>query len=780
MNKKLQKGITTTMAAAMGLGVVAPTVSVMAAPTTGWTKTASGWNYLVDGAKQTGWVKDGSTWYFLNSNGTMVTGWQKDGSTWYFLNADGSMASNQWVKDGSTWYYLNASGSMASNQWVKDGQSWYYLKASGAMAVNETTPDGFRVDEKGAWIEEFAVKSVASLNATQVAITFTKAVDKTTLFDKNNNIIAKTVTVTNLDANNVTGGISGTLSEDGKVLVITAVNALAGRYNVTVDNLLGKDGKAIVKYDQIIDIAADKVAPSIVSTTKTTASTFKVAFSEPMRSLGTVTYKFADGTPTTDVTYALSADGTSATFQLGSSIAAGKQVIATLVGAQDKAFNLITPHPATLTFVMGAKDGVAPTVVSIVQTGAKTFAVKFSEEIMAAPVVKVDNVAVPVASIVKDDADATKYNVTVGYVLDGLKNVVVDTFADLSGEPGTQTPRIVSFTKDAVAPTAVSNVVADETDKCEYVEFTFDKDVELGVNAQITVTGKYVKDYVTTEINTGITVPVAQKTASNKKVVRVKLATLLNGKDVKGAAYSLNVSFDGITNGAGTAAKATTAAFTRGTDGVVANTDVVTVKGLVALNNNQLKVTFDREVDGASATSVANYVIDGAVVESVTLKPKATDANGVVTQEAVVNLKANSNGFTGVRNISVSNVKALGSTKVMTPYFTNTLVLNENIAPVVTSARLKTTNTIELTFSEKITSLNGDDFEVLIGGKSQATVEKINVSEANGTTTVTLTINAVDATKLSSGITLKALDSLDIVDSVGNKLSVPANITITQ
>src|SRR5690606_99579 len=108
---------------------------------------------------------------------------------------------------------------------------------------------------------------------------------------------------------------------------------------------------------------------------------------------------------------------------------------------------------------------------------------------------------------------------------------------------------------------------------------------------------------------------------------------------------------------------------------------------------NKVNVAFTGAVDGASATNVANYKVDGAVVESVTLQPLS---NG--TQIAVLNLKEGSNTFTGVRNITVENVKALGSTKTMLPFTTNVVSLNENIAPTVTKAELTTTTNINLTF----------------------------------------------------------------------------------
>ena len=142
-------------------------------------------------------------------------------------------------------------------------------------------------------------------------------------------------------------------------------------------------------------------------------------------------------------------------------------------------------------------------------------------------------------------------------------------------------------------------------------------------------------------------------------------------------------------------------------------------------------------------------------------------------------MQAGSNTFTGVRNINVENVKAAGSTKTMLPYSTNAVSLKENVAPTVTSAKLTAVDKITFTFSEVVTDSTANDFEVLIGGLSQGTPENITatVSSAN---TVTVTVATIDATELSKGISLKALSTLDIADAAGNKLSVPANITVTQ
>ncbi|ASJ56115.1 hypothetical protein BP422_22740 [Brevibacillus formosus] len=598
--------------------------------------------------------------------------------------------------------------------------------------------------------------------------------DKSGAFDTN---VVTIKTIDNVEA----GNLSGKLSEDGKTLTVTTEKAVSKRYNVVIDGIKAKDGSAFAKYDEVVTFAADTTAPAIVSTVKDSASTFTVTFSEPIKEIGTVTFKYADGTPVTDghVTKEFTAPSNKVTFTLTSNIAAGKTVIATLIGTQDTASNLLTPNPATVTMVKGALDGVAPTVSAIAQTGATTFTVKFSEQLAANPTISIDGTDVDATKVVKDTTDPTLYTVTASAALDGAKTIAVKGFNDLSGEAGKDVSKVVVFTKDAVAPkVASSNVVVDATDSKQYLELTFDKDVKVADTATVAGKGSYVKDHITYAIATADTA--VKQDATNKKVVRVNLDTFLGDTtDVEGAAYNLDLTFTGVTSGADVVVEPAKSTFTRGKDGVPASDAVVKVNSVVqGTDNNKVAVTFDQAVDGASATNAANYKIDGAVVESVTLLPVDATAK---TQVAVLNLKAGSNEFTGKRNINITGVTALGSTKAMEPFHTNETPLNENVAPVVASAKFTGTTEITLTFSEAVVSGTELDFEVLVEGKSQAEVEKVDaVVDTTDTNTAKVTIKAVDPDKIAKGISLKALDTIDVKDAVGNTLSVPANIVVTQ
>lgn len=536
------------------------------------------------------------------------------------------------------------------------------------------------------------VTSVTAINATQLQVVFNSDIDPAS-------VLADVTVPTTLKSGLIatvtpvassTPNVFKSAKIDGKTVTLTYTTALNGRNVVVLDAFKTTTGLVVPKYDEVLTFAADTVSPTIVSTEKLSAAQFKVNFSEPINSLGAVSYKLSDGTVVasggTGVTPTFTAGNDYATFSLGSSIAVNKTVIATFIGTQDAAGNLITPNPATASFTKGDKDGVVPTIASVTQTGAKTYAVKFSTEIIAAPTMTITGNAT--VSIVKSTTDATVYNVTVTNALEGLTTISFGTFANLSGEEAAAQTKVVSFTKDTVAPKVISSAVVSDVDNGkQYLELTFDKNVVL-TTAQIvgaTTTGSFVKDFVTTPVTSVTNTNLTFKTSTVKTVVRAELATLLTGKDNATAVYTLALQLNGVASEAGVAfVNPTSVTFTRGTDGSGTNTTVLGAPTITqGADNNKVNVQFPAAVDGASATTIANYSVGGASIESITLLPVSGG-----TQTVVLNLVAGSNAFTGVRNISVANVKALGSTVTMVPYSTNAVSLNENIKPTVSSAKV--------------------------------------------------------------------------------------------
>ncbi|WP_337874212.1 hypothetical protein [Exiguobacterium sp.] len=673
---------------------------------------------------------------------------------------------------------------------VKDGKLTVSKKLPAGTHSFQLVSGEVKTEVQEFTIEAPMVKSVEAISAKRVEINFNKAIDPASLFNNGTSGALKTgttVSLTTLAADNKpTGSLSYELINGGKTILVTTTQEVSKRYDVHVGGLETKSGDKVAEFKQVVNLAADTTAPYIVSTSKPTSGTVKVVFSEPLNSLGNVTFKKADGTIVASGLSGVSNDfvagNKEVTFTLGSSVAANELVIATLIGAQDEALNLINPNPATINLYKGAADGVAPAVSSINQTAANKFAVKFSEELQGIPTVTVNGAA---TTVVKDSSDASTYIVTTATPLDGASTVVVSNFTDLSGVTGTQVSRVVNFVKDTVAPKLVSSkVVRAGANNKEYLEMTFDKDLVVASGASVDGTGAFVKNFVTTALNGSALNATPISDTSDKKVVRVELDTFLGAAttDVKDATYTLDLTFSGLESASGITVGTPRVTFVRGEDGTAANTTVVNVSSISqGADNDKVEVVFDKAVDGASATNVANYSISGAVISSVTLLPVSG-----TTQTAVLNLANGSNGFTGVRNITVNNVKALGSTVAMAPYFTNSVSLSENVKPTVTSAKLTSTDSVTVNFSEAVINSMSDsnDFELYIGGVKVSTNDVITSPSivSPGATSAILTLEAdVTAEDIAKGLVIKSAASIDMADAAGNKVSVPtAGIAISQ
>lgn len=625
------------------------------------------------------------------------------------------------------------------------------------------------------------VTSVKPINATQFEVHFSTAVDAASVLTSSGTIKENTVAISSLDG--VTANVvSGSLSSDGKVLTVTANAPLSKRYDVKIKNIKTTNGKVIDDFTEMITIESDTTAPTIKSVENLSATQVRVKFSEPMKAFNATTFKYEDGSAVTGITGAMTEGADEVVFTMDANVSESKRIVATFIGAQDMAKNLLTPNPATVTFQKGAADGVAPVVEKITQTGASSLSIKFSERLNDNPTVAVSGY--PKTAVSRSTDDPTVYDVNVEGLLDGARTVTVSAFSDLSGEVGATTNKVITFTKDTTAPKVVSNaVVQEKANGKEYLELTFDKNINLGERSTVSGVGSYVRNYVTVGSKNFDATPVTYKETDNKKVVRIELDSFLGENDFKAADYTLDLTFNNVTSESGVATGTNHVAFTRGEDVTPANDAVVGVTEVVQdpADNNKVNVTFNHAVDGETATTLANYSIDGAVIESVTLKPPVT-SESATTQVAVLNLKKGSNTYTGVRNISIDNVKAFGSTKTMDRFLTNTVSLKENVAPYVESAVLTDTNKVKLTFSEAVTTIGGEqDFALLIDGATVADNKQVTTPAGSSIKSVELTLEK-DVTKanIASGLSLEVLESRNIKDAAGNKLSIPAKIRVTQ
>ena len=403
------------------------------------------------------------------------------------------------------------------------------------------------------------------------------------------------------------------MSADGKTLTVTSTQVLEKRYDVVVDGVKTTDSKDVTKYAKMITIAADTNAPTITGTEQTSATQVKIKFSEPVKAHTNATLKYADGKTVSNASVNVTEGATEVVVDLSNAaVLVNKDITVTFIGLQDKASNLVTPHPATVQIVKQQVDGVKPAVESVTQKGVRTFNVKFSKDLAAEPTVTVSNYDVEKVEKVSNN----EYKVTVTTTLKGVQNVTVSNYKDLSNQDGEEVTKVVTFAEDAAAPKATNAAVVVGSDNAEYLEITYDKDVTEG---KLAISGSYVKDYVTTSL-TSADKDAKYASKDSKKVLRVALSTFATQK---GAAYKVDVvpaTTGGVASLSGVAPEKASASFTRGEDGAQANTAKLAAPTIAkGADNNTLTVTFTGKVDGSSGTNVANYKVDGAVVESATL-----------------------------------------------------------------------------------------------------------------------------------------------------------------
>jgi len=190
----------------------------------------------------------------------------------------------------------------------------------------------------------------------------------------------------------------------------------------------------------------------------------------------------------------------------------------------------------------------------------------------------------------------------------------------------------------------------------------------------------------------------------DQKLIKIPVATLLNGFDAAGATYSLTISAtDPLVkdlSGNNGPKNIAIPAFVRTAE---TSTDKAEVDYIVPNTSdpNVVKVVFKGAVDGTTATTASNYTISDNSTTNATVAFQKAPELAPDRKTVTLTLVPGTCTFTGIHTITVKNVKAANGL-VMADYVTNAYTLNENVAPTITSARIAGSNSILLTFSEPV------------------------------------------------------------------------------
>lgn len=642
-------------------------------------------------------------------------------------------------------------------------------------------------------VEELKVMSVQALNSTAIEVVFSQPID-----DADENL--KKVRVTGKTGAKDPGTLSYGLSEDGKVLTITSDYKKAepkyfeGDYIVAIDDetVKGENGEFVPEFETSLSFASDEEGPTL-EVVRVSSLVYKVKFSEPVRKAdieGNFNFKNEDG-ESVSVDLIINDAQTEVTLIIPNDdiVEVDEKLSTVITGIHDIPGNLM--DPVSIDIVKGDKDGEEPSVEKVEQTGAKTFTVKVSEELLTIPTVTFGDEGTEFETTVTvDKKDPTLLHVTTkdGQVIETGKYIVrISKLVDLSGQSvDVIEVEEVEFEKDSNAPEVATVEVVKDEENVEFLQITFNKNVVVADDAKVTATGEAEKNGVVTPVeqNTGIDV----EPTADSKVVRIQLNKLLEGtigedeiRDIEGAVYQLDLTVTGVKSEYDIPLETVKVEFIRGNDTVETP---IAVDEVVRVDNDTIEVIFTDDVDGNSATVKSNYRINGKNVKDAVVY-------SINTKKVILTLEEGSIPLSGKYNLEISGVKAEGSNLVMEPKKV-TVDLIENIAPYVESAELHIdSDELTITFSEPIKLAKGEgtvknDFEVLVDGKvkvvnenQKLAIDVNNKVEAEVGKTVTITLNGLTNSDKMKTITLAGLEGSDIVDVNGNKVKFQEEITVS-
>jgi len=636
--------------------------------------------------------------------------------------------------------------------------------------------------EPGTPVGDLVVESVSAINASQIQIVFSQKVDETSA-ESSSNVTFDGFTPATYE-----------LQDDEKTLIVTTNAPITKKKDVvvTVKNVTLADDSSVVvptftKVITVEDTTPADVAKVVSKTNGEIATTVDIYFSEPVKS-GVVKINGQQ----------VSAPFGSATEKVtvtGLSLDATKTHTLEVVNLTDTADNKST---VTKSFTVTA-DVEAPKVAELAQYSDNAVLVTFDKKMNAATVdgnIKVadtllNNVAIDTVVALPGDTSKTKFIVPITATLYGTKDSVTlnlaftDGIQDSLGNKVAPTTKQITLTKDVTAP-VVEKVTAkkDADGKVVSLVLEFNEPLKAGTysSSNITVINQEGVDVTSDLLGDGSNVAFkanSETVAAGDKKVEFKLnsATKLAGE------YTFTFAKGLVKDSAQTANDS--AAYTKVINFGDAEAPVFEIgeTDVTSAGTNKFRIDFGRAVKGGnvagSATALENYTLNGSALPTGT-----TITLNSAKQVATITLPASSIERSDTAAVfTVQNVQSLSGLTIKP--LTTTVAIVDNVAPVLTSAKVLDNKTIELTYSENMADLDNDNvfdsFKVVNGTTAIAfsSGELLADSVSGFDNKVKITINKVTgATPAVDGTA--TLDGADAsIANIADETTANATGTVT-
>lgn len=597
-----------------------------------------------------------------------------------------------------------------------------------------------------------AVVSVSAINAKQLEVKFSVAVDKTTAENEDLYFIQRTSDASPVKLSTVDTTAVADFQEDGKTVIITTTSDIETSFSISgattpfkfsVDGVKTATKEAIEAKTFTISVS-DTVAPTFVSASasaKTTTNNITLKFSEPVVAtsgvvrVNGVAASVAPGSSPTELT-----------VTTGTNLASGSSYEVELLNFKDFAGNFLTPNPVKTSFTV-ASNVIAPTISDVKVVRDNLVEVTFDKAMKTSSLSNVSvrlldgnytniaptnivsvlakaNTSNRVFQITLDNSPALPFN---NGVFTGTL-VFTDSIEDSVGNTLNTTNRVVSISEDTTAPSVASvSFKKADTTGATYggvvltngaVVIKFNEGVAKAVssvgalklidNNGNDVTSTYIIDtqiaaaQVNPNDNTELVIPfkTALTTAANISSFTLRLPSGV-ATDLSLAANSSNSSVNSFNVEAGT------------------NTSGDTVKPVIVsatpkANNEIVVAVTELNLDNSSAINLNNYRLDGA--------PLPTGTYVTVTGTApnyVIHLHLPAGSISESRDyaLNVSGIKDTAG-NIANMFVDNTVALVDDVMPQLKTATLNTNGSLTLGYSEALaTVIAANDLKITLNGK---------------------------------------------------------------
>ncbi len=683
-----------------------------------------------------------------------------------------------WFIDNEEYATVNSSGVVTGK---KPGFIRLEARASltKAGAATSTVNDIINIEivEKSA-----GVKEVVLVDTNTLKITFTSAINPSTVLTTDKKLQDTIVITPKIDDKGVNasplGALTGSLSTDGKVLTITSTNVFNGLYGIHLSsNIKSTDGLALTNYYENLTLY-DTIRPTFKDyTVDETGLKVSINFSEPMdfTSMALTGAKVVSAGQTAlpatisiigeKANYVVSKDKKSLTIDLSnvSSYDHNKLFTINLSGLKDLAGNFSNPYPLTVYFMADTTPKAQARLMTVVRSGYNTLTATFTRPIKSPGMIYLSN-GEWINGIV-DTTDNTKVNYTISTaaaLLTGVQKVSVgywDSYnvALTDTSASTLTERVVDFTVNRSVPVLIKSeltLVSENGVDNHVLTLTYDKKVVV-----TSATGSFATKIVT--VNNDI---YSNRLLGYTAVAKDNVVTLILTKEqfTDSGLYTVTIPNGFVRDDYMNLNNAQTIQFRK--DAAVSSALPAPKEVKQAADNpNVVYVVFGNKLDEATSQNPSNYIILGTTVVSAELVDNA--ATGATVK---LTLAPNSIPTTTIYPIYINNITGYHNTYTKMEPYQNIIPLNENKAAQVTNVVYNYPNTITMTFDEAI--IGTANFQVLQGSADLATSSIITGN------TVIITLNNVPTKNVVMNIVPTQFNT--IKDSSGNASVISPRILV--